>query len=76
MDSAHQFYLGQLVRRAGQIGAPARGCLYEIVKLLPDEHGVPRYRIKGTEAGTYEVSERGILAASRPLVASTRTLRA
>jgi len=61
---AHQFHLGQLVRRVGQIGAPARREIYEIVSVVPDENGVARYRIKGSGPGTYEVSERESL--SRP----------
>jgi len=73
---SHRFQLGQLVRRAGQVGAPARSQIYEVVYLLPDEQGVPRYRIKGTEAGTHEVNEQELVAASRPLAASTRALRA
>ena len=72
----HQFQLGQLVRRMGQIGAPARIQIYEIVSQLPEEKGMPRYRIKGTEPGTLVVSERELVAASRPLATSTRTATA
>lgn len=71
----HQFQLGQLVRRVGQIGAPARGSLYEVIYLLPEEQGVPCYRIKGSEPGTHVVSERELTAASRPLATSSRVLR-
>lgn len=74
MLSHCRFQLGQLVRRVGQIGAPARNCIYEIVSVLPEQSGEPRYRIKGVEAGTHEVSERELVAASRPLATSTRTL--
>ena len=44
----HQFQLGQLVRRIGQIGAPARSQIYEVVSQLPGEQGIPYYQIKGT----------------------------
>ena len=73
---AHRFHLGQLVRRAGQIGAPARREIYEIVSVVPDQNGAPRYRIKGSGPGTHEVSERELVAASRPLATATRTLSA
>ena len=71
---SHQFQLGQLVRRVGQVGAPARSCVYEIMSPLPEEQGVPCYRLTGIEAGMHEVSERELVAASRPLVTSTRAL--
>ncbi|WP_336490682.1 hypothetical protein [Methylobacterium nigriterrae] len=73
---AHQFHLGQLVRRAGQIGAPARREVYEIVSVVPDETGAPRYRIKGIGPETHEVSERELVAASRALATATKTLTA
>jgi hypothetical protein len=71
--SHHQFRSGQLVRRIGQVGAPARNCIYEIISLVPDGQGEPRYRIKGIEPGIHEVGEHELVAASRPLATSTRT---
>ena len=62
----HQFQLGQLVRRIGQIGAPARSQIYEVVSQLPGEQGVSYYRIKGTEPGTLVVGERELVAACVP----------
>ena len=59
----HHFHLGEYVQRAGQSGASAQGRIYEIVAVLPGEQGVPRYRIKGADAGTHEVGERNLVAA-------------
>src|SRR6476620_2273167 len=62
----HQFQLGQLVRGIGQIGAPARSQIYEVVSQLPGEQDVPCYRINGTEPGTLVVGERELVAACVP----------
>jgi hypothetical protein len=60
------FHLGQLVRRAGPIEASAHSWVYEIVAILPGEQGVPRYRIKDTDAHMHEVGERNLVAAAPP----------
>ncbi|SOR32087.1 protein of unknown function [Methylorubrum extorquens] len=70
--SHHQFRSGQLVRRIGRIGAPARSCTYEIINLVADEQGELRYRTKGIALGIHEVGEHELVAASRPLPTSAR----
>lgn len=61
---SHKFHLGQLVRRRDSAAARNGSRIFEVVGLLPAESGEPGYRIRSSEAGTHEVREAGLTAAS------------
>ena len=60
----HRFHLGQLVRRHDGTAQCRGNRIFEVVGLLPAEGGEPGYRIRSTEAGTHDVREAGLKAAS------------
>lgn len=60
----HKFHLGQLVRRRDLAAARNGNRIFEVIGLLPADAGAPGYRIRSTEAGTHEVREDGLTAAS------------
>ncbi len=61
---SHKFHLGQLVRRRDLAAARNGNRIFEVIGLLPVETGEPSYRIRSTEAGTHEVREDALTAAS------------
>ena len=53
----HRFKIGELVELKQHRGVDAPRGPYEIVALLPEEAGVPRYRIKSSREGNQRVAE-------------------
>jgi hypothetical protein len=53
----HRFKIGELVELKQHRGIDAPRGLYEIVALLPEEGGVPRYRIKSSREDNQRVAE-------------------
>jgi hypothetical protein len=52
-----KFKIGELVELVQRAGMNAPRGPYEIVRLLPEEHGVPLYRIKLWHEETERVAE-------------------
>ncbi|WP_375462357.1 hypothetical protein [uncultured Methylobacterium sp.] len=60
----HKFHIGQLVRRRDPAAGRNGNRIFEIVGLLPTGAGERGYRIRSSEAGTHEVREADLTAAS------------
>ena len=57
----HYFKIGELVELKQHRGVDAPRGPYEIVALLPEEAGVPRYRIKSSRENKQRVAEESQL---------------
>jgi hypothetical protein len=57
----HRFKIGELVGLKRHRGVDAPRGPYEIVALLPEEGGVPRYRIKSSREDNQRVAEETLL---------------